>query len=1624
MTNPVLSFTDVSSIPAGASFEWFAGGAFQTLVYTDDGRVFGTGTNERHVLLIGTDTTSRSVLTESTLLRPSMGKLFGLTTLSGGSLAWGLAAPTVTGLAPPSSPSGQTVTVTGTHFRTGVTVTVGGLPCANVQLASATSLQCTLDAALPLGSHAVVVNNTDVGLSATLADAITVVEPVLSVSMLSAQAGWEGDFINVTGAGFTAAAKVQLGVSGALLATTFLSATSLQFAVPAQPNATTVTYEVFVTDTATSDQSPSAGITFSYAPTVTLLSGSHGPPGTNVTVTGTNFVDGAKVRLGTASAHLDITATVTSTTSLTFAVPAQSDAEATIHTGAWPLAVLNSASAGSGLSKETVTLAFLYDPVVSSLSSSAGWPGDLVPLTGRNFATTCRVQLGVSGALLATTFLSATSLRFAVPAQPNAATVTYEVFVTDTATGAQSPSAGVTFSYALCGAFLLACILIDSLWNSTPATVTGLSATHGPATATTSVTVTGTNFVSGAKVRLGWADEIIRTTTTVASITSLTFDMPTQAVAETTLGAARSGAWPVAVLNPASAGSGLSKETGAGLTFSYHLLFMVSPPSIPFHGLTPFDVLSMSFSCPFHGLTPFDVLASHHAAIVTGVSPTRIDRATSTSVTVTGRNFYSGALAHLMPLGGSGTAPADITPTSIAAVERSFTFLMPAQASGVADQLEVHVSMPGASGVYSTQTAAILNYVTLPNLVSVVAVTSNAHSPLAKVGDTVVAIFTANVALNLTQFSLPAVMLAGRVASGNLTYTLSGMRDLQGNQQVATITGTLEVVFDSVAPSLTAVTGASNHAGGPTSAAEGDEVAVTLQADEILAGTPLPTVTVAGRPATVQLTASGTAVTATVTMLGSETLGPIPYTLSGSLCDPAGNCNGSLTPASGSTGVTFAMPPVVQSVIPALRPHGTGDVLLEVRGLRFGSNPTVQVAGQPCPVVLANSSRVVCQSAGGLVGGGYVAVEVTNSVGLSERQDNLLWYQGQVTLASITPAAASQTAGTTATLTLTGTGFATGMGGGAACPTVTVGGQPCVALTCPSATSLACTLTVGPAGATNGPAAVVVTNPSPDVATCTTTQAVGAFYFQGPAPTLSGLTPARGPLAGGQTVHLQGSGLRVVAGGLPTVLVGGQPCTGVAADPAGSTAATGLTCTLPAGAALGSVAVVVTNWDQTTVTLDGGYSYQGPIPTVSWRSPAQGPCGGGTALVLVGTGFRAGVTVTVAGSPCTLMASNGTFLNCTTPAGLAASTAVVVITNSDGTNATTDFAYYAVGLSPVINRLTPSSSNQLAAASIIVTGSNFRAGLTLTIGGLTCPGPAVTASRIRCTLPAPGAAYYGPVDVTVTNADGTTATLTRGYTFTGTAAPVVAGVSPSTISLTSAAVAANSPSADVVLTVTGQNFRAGPVVTLGNQTCASPVVDPTGTNITCTLAVGVGCTAGPTALVVTNADGLSSASNVSGGAESAVVLYFQGAAPALSGVTPAQGPCNLGTPVVLQGTNLRAGLTVWVGGQRCLNATLLPATGALSCLVPPAQNAVVAQLAAAATTAVVSVSVDVVVQNDDLTQATLNQTFAYTTALYPARPALSGALFHLLAQPQVCCYHPRPISYIVRLSPPADRLGH
>jgi hypothetical protein len=79
-----------------------------------------------------------------------------------------LAPPTLSAITPSSGPSsgGTPVTLTGTDFQTGATVTIGGTAATNVSVLSATQLLATAPAG-SAGAKAVVVTNPD-GQSATL----------------------------------------------------------------------------------------------------------------------------------------------------------------------------------------------------------------------------------------------------------------------------------------------------------------------------------------------------------------------------------------------------------------------------------------------------------------------------------------------------------------------------------------------------------------------------------------------------------------------------------------------------------------------------------------------------------------------------------------------------------------------------------------------------------------------------------------------------------------------------------------------------------------------------------------------------------------------------------------------------------------------------------------------------------------------------------------------------------------------------------------------------------------------------------------------------------------------------------------------------------------------------------------------------------------------------------------------------------------------------------------------------------------------------------------------------------------------------------------------------------------
>src|SRR5205085_10803301 len=109
----------------------------------------------------------------------------------------------------------------------------------------------------------------------------------------------------------------------------------------------------------------------------------------------------------------------------------------------------------------------------------------------------------------------------------------------------------------------------------------------------------------------------------------------------------------------------------------------------------------------------------------------------------------------------------------------------------------------------------------------------------------------------------------------------------------------------------------------------------------------------------------------------------------------------------------------------------------------------------------------------------------------------------------------------------------------------------------------------------------------------------------GSAPTVSGISPTSGPIAGGASVTISGTGFAAGA----TVTLGGSSATNVNVS-----SSTSITATMPAHAA-GLVNVVVTNTDAQSGTLVNGYTYTS-APTVTGDSPTSGSTSGGTSATI------------------------------------------------------------------------------------------------------------------------------------------------------------------------------------------------------------------------------------------------------------------------------------------------------------------------------------------------------------------------------------------------------------------------
>jgi hypothetical protein len=378
----------------------------------------------------------------------------------------------------------------------------------------------------------------------------------------------------------------------------------------------------------------------------------------------------------------------------------------------------------------------------------------------------------------------------------------------------------------------------------------------------------------------------------------------------------------------------------------------------------------------------------------------------------------------------------------------------------------------------------------------------------------------------------------------------------------------------------------------------------------------------------------------------------------------------------------------------------------------------------------------------------------------------------------------------------------------------------------------------------------------------------------GPA-VISSLTPAEGPVTGGQVVTVAGTGFEL---GMTATL-------GATAITPSAVSANSFTFIAPAEAAGVDQLEVTTSEGVSTPIPAAEYTY-GDLPAISSIAPPEGPVGGGQTVTVTGTAFEAGMTATVGGTavtPSAVSATSFTFTTPPEPVGLAQ----VQVTTWAGASAFTAADDYTYGDLPVISSVTPTVGLVSGGQTVAVTGAGFEAGMTATIGGTVIAPSLISASSFTFTTPEEPA---GLVQLQVTTLDGASV-LTSAADYTYGNAPTIGLVTPD----------AGLVSGGQTVAVTGSGFVAGMMVTIGGTAVTPAGVTPTSFTFA-TPAEG----AGLVDIQVTTSFGAS--------ALTAADEYLYGSLPVISAVTPAGGPVSGGQPVTVTGSGFTAGMTATIGG--------------------------------------------------------------------------------------------------------------
>ena len=594
---------------------------------------------------------------------------------------------------------------------------------------------------------------------------------------------------------------------------------------------------------------------------------------------------------------------------------------------------------------------------------------------------------------------------------------------------------------------------------------------------------------------------------------------------------------------------------------------------------------------------------------------------------------------------------------------------------------------------------------------------------------------------------------------------------------------------------------------------------------------------------------------------------------------------GSSEPYWAYTAVVNPALPEISSISPTSGPTAGGQTVT-ITGQYFTGATGVTFGGTAgTSVTVVNDSTITVTTPARAIG--TVEVRVTTTPGTSVDAGTLdnYTYVAPPTVTSISPSVGPTAGGTS--VTITGTNFVNLSGASA----VVFGGTNATSYTVNSATSITAT---APAG--TGTQDVRVTTPGGTSAN----SAADDYTYYAP-PTITSISPAAGPTAGGTSVVITGTNFAGLSGA-SAVVFGGTNATSYTVN-----SATQITATAPAGTGTQDIRVTTPGGTSANTAADN-YTYYAP-PTVTLINPSTGPSTGGTSVTITGTNF-AGLSgasaVQFGGVDATSYTVNSaTQITATAPAGTG--TVDVRVTTPGGTSANTAADNYIYVPAPTVTALSPSAGPNAGATSVTITGTNFTGATQVQFGATNATGYTVdSATQITATAPA----GTGTVDVRVTTIGGTSPnTAADNYTYH--AVPTVTGIAP-----------ASGPEAGgTSVTITGTNFTGlsgASAVQFGGTNATGYTVN-SATSITATAPAGTGVVS----VRVTTPGGIT--------ANTAADDYTYVPLPTVTSISPSVGPNGGGTSVTITGTNLTGASQVRFGatdatGYTIVNATTITAT--------------------------------------------------------------------------------------------------